>query len=67
MDPSRTVVCMAAAGLGVWVSTHQSSVIRLYHATSYENLLDIDVKPAVTKMLQGRHDDHEAMARNGEN
>jgi len=39
--------------LGVWVSTQSSATIRLYHATTYENLLDLDVSQAVQKMLAG--------------
>ena len=41
------------SGLGVWISLQSSAVVRLYHATSFENLADIDVAPAVHKMLAG--------------
>ncbi|XP_051171015.1 rho guanine nucleotide exchange factor 17 isoform X2 [Leptopilina boulardi] len=51
-DASRTVSCMASSGgLGVWISLHNSAVLKLFHATSYECLSDINIAPAVTKML----------------
>lgn len=54
-DISRTVTCMANSGsFGVWISLHNSAVLRLFHADSYECLTDINVAPAVTKMLAGK-------------
>ncbi|XP_012280572.1 rho guanine nucleotide exchange factor 17 isoform X3 [Orussus abietinus] len=51
-DTGRSVSCMASSGgLGVWVSLHNSAVLKLYHATTYEGLTDINIAPAVTKML----------------
>ncbi|XP_069677397.1 rho guanine nucleotide exchange factor 17 isoform X2 [Periplaneta americana] len=50
-DSGRAVTCMALSGLGVWISLQNSAVIRLFHATSYEFLCDVNVAPAVTKML----------------
>lgn len=44
---------MASSGMGVWLSLQSSAVVRLFHATSFENLADIDVGPPVLKMLQG--------------
>ncbi|XP_022250681.1 rho guanine nucleotide exchange factor 17-like [Limulus polyphemus] len=55
-DTSRAVVCMVASGLGVWVATQHSAVLKLFHAISYENLLDVNIAPAVTKMLAGFDD-----------
>lgn len=51
VDVSRIIHCMVASGLGVWVSTQSSPIIRLYHATTYECLLDVNVAPAVSKIL----------------
>ncbi|XP_018013891.1 rho guanine nucleotide exchange factor 17 [Hyalella azteca] len=45
------VTCMVSAGQGVWLSSHGSSIVRLYHATSHECLCEANVSPAVTKML----------------
>ncbi|XP_066999339.1 rho guanine nucleotide exchange factor 17 [Anabrus simplex] len=55
-DSSRAVTCMAASGFGVWVSQQNppqqnSAIIKLFHATTYECLCDVNVAPAVTKML----------------
>lgn len=55
VDASRVIQCMVSSGLGVWVSTQSSTIIRLFHASSYECLLDIDVAPAVTKSLSGKY------------
>ncbi|KAL2727591.1 rho guanine nucleotide exchange factor 17-like isoform X9 [Vespula maculifrons] len=51
-DASRAVTCMVNSGsFGVWISLHNSAVLRLFHADNYECLTDINVAPAVTKML----------------
>ncbi|XP_021921500.1 rho guanine nucleotide exchange factor 17 isoform X2 [Zootermopsis nevadensis] len=50
-DSSRAVTCIALSGLGVWISLQNSAVVRLFHAMSYEPLCDVNVAPAVTKML----------------
>ncbi|CAK9806445.1 Rho guanine nucleotide exchange factor 17 [Anthophora quadrimaculata] len=51
-DTSLSVSCMASSGgLGVWISLHNSAVLRLFHSGSYECLTDINIAPAVTKML----------------
>jgi len=46
---------MALSGLGVWISLQNSAVIRLFHAMSYEPLCDVNVAPAVTKMLASKY------------
>jgi len=54
-DTSRAVSCMAnSGGLGVWISSHNSAVLRLFHSGSYECLTDINIAPAVTKMLASK-------------
>lgn len=54
-DTSRPVSCMASyGGPGVWVSLHNSAVLRLFHAGTYECLTDINIAPAVTKMLASK-------------
>ncbi|XP_076669101.1 rho guanine nucleotide exchange factor 17 isoform X4 [Andrena cerasifolii] len=51
-DTSLSVSCMASSGgLGVWISLHNSAVLRLFHSSTYECLTDINIAPAVTKML----------------
>ncbi|XP_026823860.1 rho guanine nucleotide exchange factor 17 isoform X4 [Ooceraea biroi] len=57
-DVSRAVSCMAnSGGLGVWISLHNSAVLRLFHSGNYECLTDINIAPAVTKMLATGCDD----------
>nr|XP_050850263.1 uncharacterized protein LOC127063944 isoform X4 [Vespula vulgaris] len=57
-DASRAVTCMVNSGsFGVWISLHNSAVLRLFHAGNYECLTDINVAPAVTKMLATGCDD----------
>lgn len=54
-DASRAVTCMVNSGsFGVWISLHNSAVLRLFHAGNYECLTDINVAPAVTKMLASK-------------
>ncbi|CAM9520972.1 unnamed protein product, partial [Lampetra fluviatilis] len=52
-DASRAVSCLVASGLGVWVSVQSSASVRLYHAQTRDCLAEIDVAPAVHKMLAG--------------
>jgi hypothetical protein len=53
IDASRVIHTIVSSGLGVWVSTQSSPIIRLYHASTYECLLDVNVAPAVSKILSG--------------
>lgn len=46
---------MACYGDGVWVSIRLDSTLRLYHATTYEHLQDVDIEPYVSKMLGKYH------------
>lgn len=51
-DNARPVSCMTASGgLGVWVSLHNSAVLKLFHVNTYECLTEISIAPAVTKIL----------------
>lgn len=53
-DSSRCVTCMVAYGQGVWLALQGSAHVRLYHAQSCESLTEVDVAPAVHKMLAGQ-------------
>lgn len=44
---------MVAYGQGVWLALQGSAQVRLYHAQSWESLTEVDVAPAVHKMLAG--------------
>ncbi|XP_027003155.2 rho guanine nucleotide exchange factor 17 isoform X1 [Tachysurus fulvidraco] len=52
-DSGRCVACMVSYGQGVWVALQGSAQVRLYHSTSYESIAEVDVAPAVHKMLAG--------------
>ncbi|KAM9481735.1 rho guanine nucleotide exchange factor 17 isoform 1-T1 [Clarias gariepinus] len=52
-DSGRCVTCMVSYGQGVWVALQGSAQVRLYHSTSYESIAEVDVAPAVHKMLAG--------------
>lgn len=45
---------MASSGMGVWISLQSSAAVRLFHATRYECLADVDVAPPVHKMLASK-------------
>ncbi|XP_046669162.1 rho guanine nucleotide exchange factor 17-like isoform X2 [Homalodisca vitripennis] len=50
-ETQRSISCLAVSGLGVWLSLQHSAVIRLFHAASYDCLGEVNIAPAVTKML----------------
>ncbi|GFS94317.1 rho guanine nucleotide exchange factor 17 [Nephila pilipes] len=56
-EANRLVLCMVTSGLGVWVTVTPSAVIRLFHAMSYEPVLDVNVAPTVAKILSAATDD----------
>ena len=45
---------MVAYGQGVWLALQGSALVRLYHAQTWESLTEVDVAPAVNKMLAGK-------------
>jgi hypothetical protein len=54
-DSNRPISCMASSGgLGVWISLHNSAVLKLFHAGNYECLADVNIAPAVTNMLASK-------------
>ncbi|XP_023206796.1 rho guanine nucleotide exchange factor 17 isoform X1 [Xiphophorus maculatus] len=52
-DSNRCVTCMVAYGQGVWLALQGSAQVRLYHTETWESLTEVDVAPAVHKMLAG--------------
>lgn len=53
-ESNRSITSIAVSGLSVWISLHNSSTIRLFHGTTYEWLGEVNVAPAVTKMLASK-------------
>ncbi|XP_029457988.1 rho guanine nucleotide exchange factor 17 isoform X2 [Rhinatrema bivittatum] len=52
-DSNRSVTCMVSSCVGIWVALQSSAQVRLYHATSHEQLAEVDIAPPVHKMLAG--------------
>ncbi|XP_052387606.1 rho guanine nucleotide exchange factor 17 [Carassius gibelio] len=52
-DSGRCVTSIVSCGKGVWIAVQGSAHVRLYHASTYESLTEVDVAPAVHKMLAG--------------
>ncbi|GLV39352.1 uncharacterized protein CBL_13229 [Carabus blaptoides fortunei] len=50
-DQNKSITCMVISGLGVWLSLHNSAVIKCFHSLTYEFLCEVNMAPAVTKML----------------
>ncbi|KOB71184.1 Rho guanine nucleotide exchange factor 17 [Operophtera brumata] len=44
---------MAVAGGAIWLSLHNAAQLRCYHATTREQLAEINITAQVTKMLHG--------------
>ncbi|XP_046648556.1 uncharacterized protein LOC124338515 isoform X2 [Daphnia pulicaria] len=55
-DSQRSVLSLASNGLGVWVAMQGSAVVRLFHAFTHECICDVNLAPAVNKMLSGCDD-----------
>ncbi|XP_052795496.1 rho guanine nucleotide exchange factor 17-like isoform X2 [Mya arenaria] len=55
-DSNRSVQCIVNSGQGVWIAAQQSSKVLLYHATSFEFLLEVNIALAVNQKLQSADD-----------
>ena len=47
------IQCMVKAGVGLLVSFHNKSVIRVYHLETFDHLQDINIASAVYQLLEG--------------
>lgn len=52
VDGKKSIHCMACSGQAVWLAGQGSAKVHLYHATSYQHLLDISVAHVVAQKLQ---------------
>lgn len=48
---SKPITHMAVANNFVWISIQHSAIIKCFHSTSYEQVLEVNMAPAVNKML----------------
>ncbi|KAM3933913.1 rho guanine nucleotide exchange factor 17 isoform 2-T2 [Leptodactylus fuscus] len=52
-DQNRCVTSMVTSNVGMWIALQGSAQVRLYHATTFEQLSEVDIAPPVHKMLAG--------------
>lgn len=50
-DSNKHITSMVLSGNGVWLSLQNSAIVKCFHASSFEHLCEVNVAPAVTKML----------------
>ncbi|CAA9999436.1 unnamed protein product [Nesidiocoris tenuis] len=55
-ESNRAITSMANSGYSVWIALQNSSSIRLFHAATCESLGEVNIAPAVTKMLASSDD-----------
>lgn len=53
-DTSKVITCMVFSGHGVWISLQNSGIIKCYHTLSFDLLCEVNVAPAVTRMLTSK-------------
>lgn len=53
-DTNKLITCIVLSGNGVWISLQNSGIIKCYHAVTFEMLCEVNVAPAVTKMLTSK-------------
>lgn len=53
-DSNKHITSMVLSGNGVWLSLQNSAIVKCFHASSFENLCEVNVAPAVTKMLTSK-------------
>ncbi|CAH1103614.1 unnamed protein product [Psylliodes chrysocephalus] len=50
-DNNKSITSLVIVGNGLWLSLQNSAILKCYHVVSFELLYEINVAPAVTKML----------------
>ncbi|GFU48949.1 rho guanine nucleotide exchange factor 17 [Nephila pilipes] len=55
-DLMRHITEIVYSEQGVWITVQGSPVVHLYHATSYEHILELNISLPVTKMLSAYDD-----------
>lgn len=53
-DSNKHITSIVLFGNGVWLSLQNSAIVKCYHASSFESLCEVNVAPAVTKMLTSK-------------
>lgn len=50
-DANKPITCIMLSGNGLWLSLQTSAIIKCFHTISFELLCEVNIAPAVTKML----------------
>nr|CAH7735584.1 unnamed protein product [Callosobruchus chinensis] len=50
-DANKPIVCTILNGHGIWLSLQNTAILKCYHVTTLDLIFEINVAPAVTKML----------------
>lgn len=50
-DSNKPVSCIVLFGNGLWLSLQNSAIVKCFHTQNFEHLCEVNVAPAVTKML----------------
>lgn len=54
-DNNKSITSLVIVGNGLWLSLQNSAILKCYHVVSFELLYEINVAPAVTKMLTSKY------------
>ncbi|XP_044257449.1 rho guanine nucleotide exchange factor 17 [Tribolium madens] len=50
-DSNKPIFCIVLFGNGLWLSLQNSAIVKCFHTQNFEQLCEVNVAPAVTKML----------------
>ncbi|XP_063914840.1 rho guanine nucleotide exchange factor 17-like isoform X2 [Zophobas morio] len=50
-DSNKPVSCIVLSGNGLWLSLQNSAIVKCFHTLNLDHLCEVNVAPAVTKML----------------
>lgn len=53
-DGNKLITCIVLSGNSAWISLQNSGIIKCYHTLTFELLCEVNVAPAVTKMLTSK-------------
>lgn len=43
---------MTCSGVGLWITTHESETVCLYHLESFQHLQDVSIRPSVYRTVR---------------
>lgn len=54
-DANKPITSIVLSGNAVWLSLQNSAIVKCFHTISFELLCEVNVAPAVTKMLTSEY------------